>query len=154
MIYRGPGFLAVVWSGSSPIPLLSPLSRPKARPATYRKAEKERQLADERVGGGVGGVAKSYDGRESLVLCIYSILSEIEEEDVHVCVGEGWGGERGKGVTMGGMGGGGNPPETCPVSHKRVRGLVNLEGGGGPPPYTPKNNNIWKEKMLKLINWK
>ncbi len=45
MIYRGPGFLAVVWFGFSPIPF--PL------PATYRKNEKERQLADG-MGGGEG----------------------------------------------------------------------------------------------------
>ncbi len=53
MIYRGPGFLAVVWFGSSPTP--SPLSRQQARLATHRKTEKKRQLDDGRGGReGVG----------------------------------------------------------------------------------------------------
>ncbi len=67
---------------------------------------------------------------------------------VGVWQGGGGRGGRGRGRGRGeGWGGEGNPPETCPVSHKRVRGLVNLEGGAPPPPYTPKNNNIWKESM-------
>jgi hypothetical protein len=53
MIYRGPGFLAVIGFGSSPSPS-SPLSRQQGRPATHRKTEKERQLADWR--GRVAGV--------------------------------------------------------------------------------------------------
>jgi hypothetical protein len=36
MIYKGPGFLAIIWFGSSPTP----------SEATHRKTEKERQLAD------------------------------------------------------------------------------------------------------------
>ncbi len=51
MIYRGPGFLAVVWFGFSPIHSLT-LTRRKARPATHRKTEKERQVADGRGGRG------------------------------------------------------------------------------------------------------
>jgi hypothetical protein len=38
MIYRGPGFLAVV-RFSSPIPTPSPLSRQKAPPATHWKTK-------------------------------------------------------------------------------------------------------------------
>jgi hypothetical protein len=47
MVYRGPGFLSVVWFGSSPT---SPLSRQKARPATHRKTDKKRQCADKEGG--------------------------------------------------------------------------------------------------------
>ncbi len=43
MIYRGPGFLAVVWYGSPPLPL-SPSCPSEARPATTRKTEKEEKL--------------------------------------------------------------------------------------------------------------
>jgi hypothetical protein len=43
MIYRGPGFLADTWFGSTTTPLPS-----------VRKTKKERQLADERMGAGVG----------------------------------------------------------------------------------------------------
>ncbi len=50
MIYRGPGFLAVVWFGSSPTPSPPPVS--KSRPATHRKTKKERQFADGRRGKG------------------------------------------------------------------------------------------------------
>ncbi len=47
MIDKGPGFLAVVWFGSSPTPSApSPLCRQKARPATHRKTEKERKGVD------------------------------------------------------------------------------------------------------------
>jgi hypothetical protein len=56
--------------------LAHPLPRQYARPATYRKAEKERQLADER-GGGVGG-AKSYGGEKAWSSINYSILSEAD----------------------------------------------------------------------------
>ncbi len=54
---RGPGFLTVVWFGSSPIP--SPLSRQWALLATHRKTEKKRQLA---------GRSLIIRQRESLVL--------------------------------------------------------------------------------------
>ncbi len=47
-IYRGPGFLMVVWFGSSPSPSL-PLPS-EARQATHRKSEKEKQLAHGRWG--------------------------------------------------------------------------------------------------------
>ncbi len=71
MIYRGPGFLVVVWFGSSPTP--SPLSRQQVRPAaTHRKTKKERQLGDGREG--VGWVAESVRPQESLVLYKSSIL--------------------------------------------------------------------------------
>jgi hypothetical protein len=56
LLYRGPGFLAVVWFGSLPPP--HPL------PAIHRKTEKERQLAD---GRGVGE-EPSLRRRESTVL--------------------------------------------------------------------------------------
>ncbi len=64
MIFRGPGFLAVVCFGSSPTP--SQLSQ-EARTATRRKSEKERQLADGRRGGGWGRNQIIWQ-RESLVL--------------------------------------------------------------------------------------
>ncbi len=57
MIYRGPGILAVAWFGSSPSPY-PPLPSVSSTGAT-RETEKERQLADGRVGG--GGGAESYD---------------------------------------------------------------------------------------------
>jgi hypothetical protein len=48
MIYRGPGFLAdMIWL--LPHPLVTThisFSRQKARPATHRKTEKERQLVE------------------------------------------------------------------------------------------------------------
>ncbi len=68
MIYRGPGFLAVVWFASSP-------SLQLAWPATHRKTEKERQLADGRGGEGGGG-AKSYESEEALSSINHSIFSE------------------------------------------------------------------------------
>ncbi len=50
MIKRGPGFLAVVYdiALSTPPP---PPPHQQARPATHKTTEKERQLADGRVGG-------------------------------------------------------------------------------------------------------
>jgi hypothetical protein len=48
LIYRGLGFLAVVWCGSSPTPY-PPLPFVSS-PATQRKTEKERQAADGRGG--------------------------------------------------------------------------------------------------------
>ncbi len=59
MIYRRPGFLFVVWFGYSMHPNPLPVFRQQPRPATHRKTEKERQLADGSVGG--GGGAKSYN---------------------------------------------------------------------------------------------
>ncbi len=50
MIYRGPGFLAVVEFSSSPTPYpLHQYTRPAS--ATHRKTEKERQLTDGDGGG-------------------------------------------------------------------------------------------------------
>jgi hypothetical protein len=64
MIYRGPGFLAIVLFGYSPAhPPASSVSK-QALPATHRKTEKQRQLADVRGGGG-GGRAKSYDSEKA-----------------------------------------------------------------------------------------
>jgi hypothetical protein len=72
MIYRGRGFLAIVLFGSSLD--LSPSQPSEARPATHRKTEKERQLADGRERGSGGG-AKSYDGeKQSMILKNHSIL--------------------------------------------------------------------------------
>jgi hypothetical protein len=56
MIYRRPGFLAVVIL-LLPHPL--PLSPQYDGPATHRKTEKERQLADGREGKRGGRGAKS-----------------------------------------------------------------------------------------------
>jgi hypothetical protein len=54
IIYRRPGFLAAVSFGSSSSPF-PPVSIQEARPATQRKIEKERQLADGRdAGKGMG----------------------------------------------------------------------------------------------------
>ncbi len=52
--------------------LLTPLSRQLARPATHRKAMKERKLANGRRGG---GGAKSYDGEKAKFSINYTILS-------------------------------------------------------------------------------
>ncbi len=52
IIYRGPGFLAVVWYGSFPTPI-PPLSRQKARPGRLRKRDYS-ILADRWEGEGVG----------------------------------------------------------------------------------------------------
>ncbi len=62
-IYRVLGFLAIVWFGSSPI-TSPPFFFQQARPATYRKTEKERQLADGR-GGGEWEETKSYDDEKA-----------------------------------------------------------------------------------------
>jgi hypothetical protein len=48
---------------SPPPTLHPPLSGQKARPATYRKTEKERRLDDVRGGGGRG--TKLYDGEKA-----------------------------------------------------------------------------------------
>ncbi len=52
MIYRRPGFLAVVYD-LAPLPPLSPIPT-YARPATHRKTEKEKHLltGERKVGGG------------------------------------------------------------------------------------------------------
>ncbi len=63
MIYRGPGFLAVVWFGSCPIPFPS---LPSVS-STKKTEKKKRQLADERVGRGWGR-SQIIRRRESLVL--------------------------------------------------------------------------------------
>jgi hypothetical protein len=127
----------------SPSPSLSPV-RKLDRRHTGRLRKRENFLT--REGVGVGGGAKQ---RESLVLCkLLNNLWDWRRRCACVCVGRGggvkglrvwvwlWVGEGGRGMRRGeGWGGegvgGGNPPETCPVSHKRVRGLVHLEGGGG-----------------------
>ncbi len=65
MIYRGPGFLAVVRFGSSPtlLPHLSSVSST----ATHRKTEKEKTCCQERGERGGRG-AESYDRKKVLVL--------------------------------------------------------------------------------------
>jgi hypothetical protein len=63
MIYRGPD-RCMIWL----------LSRQETRPATHRKTEKERQLADGRGVGGGGG-AKSYEGEKTWPSINHSILS-------------------------------------------------------------------------------
>ncbi len=70
MIYRGPGALTVVCLAHRPPPPLS-----KARPATQRKTEKERQPADGRRGTAVGGGAKSYDSKKACSSRNPSVLS-------------------------------------------------------------------------------
>ncbi len=50
MIYRGPGFLALVWFGNSPTP--SPPSLVSKIDRRHRKTEKERNLAVDWGGGG------------------------------------------------------------------------------------------------------
>jgi hypothetical protein len=67
MIHRGPGFLpSYIWLLPHPLP---------PSPVTRSKAEKERQLADRRWGGGVGGGARSYVGEKSWSSINHSILS-------------------------------------------------------------------------------
>jgi hypothetical protein len=63
MIYRGPGFLAVVWMWLLS-PTLPPLPSKGSTTATHKKAEKERQLTEGRRGGGRGG-AKSYHSEKA-----------------------------------------------------------------------------------------
>ncbi len=63
MIYRGPGFLAVAWFGSSPTPSLPPSLPPSLSISSTggtQKTEKGRQLADKRGWGGT----KSYEGEK------------------------------------------------------------------------------------------
>jgi hypothetical protein len=53
MIYTGPGFLAIVYFGSSPAPYPPPLPSVRSTGGDTRETEIERQLADRR-GGGMG----------------------------------------------------------------------------------------------------
>ncbi len=79
MIPKGPGFLAVVWFGSSPTPfppLLSAsclffLSLPVCRRSSLLTGE----------GGGGGGGAKSYDGEKAWLSINHSILSVQGEQN-------------------------------------------------------------------------
>ncbi len=73
IIYRGPGFLAVVWLAPPPPPLTSISSTGD----TYRKTERERQLFDRRVGGGGVG-AKSYDSKNAWSSINHKILFGIK----------------------------------------------------------------------------
>jgi hypothetical protein len=73
MIYIGPGFLSIVWFGSSPT--LSPLSRQQARQAAHGKIKKERQLADAGGGGWGKERAKSDNGEKALSSVNHSTLS-------------------------------------------------------------------------------
>ncbi len=64
MIYRGPGFLSVVWFGSSPHPLNPPPTSPVSK-LDWRhtgRLKKERQLAD---GWGGGWGAESYHSKKA-----------------------------------------------------------------------------------------
>ncbi len=73
MIYRGPGFFAVVWFGSSPIPSpLPPLPSVSSTGGFERKATCWR----ERREGGVGRGAESYNAREPSIN--HSILSGLD----------------------------------------------------------------------------
>ncbi len=77
MIYRGPGFLAAVWFGSTPN-TPPPLSRQQARPATHRRLRKRDNLLAHRKGGGSGGRgrgAESYDPKKARPSINHSILS-------------------------------------------------------------------------------
>ncbi len=78
MIYRGPGFLAVVWFGSSPSPF--PVCQFDWR-HTGRLRKRENFLT--RVGEGWGEEPNSEKAWFSVN---GSVLSGIEEEDVHVHV--------------------------------------------------------------------
>jgi hypothetical protein len=64
MSNRRPGFLDVVLFGSSST-LSLPLQSVEARPGTYRKTEKERQIAEGGWGEGNGGGAESYDSKKA-----------------------------------------------------------------------------------------
>ncbi len=63
MMYRGPGFLAVLWLGSSPTlsPPPSPVSISATGDTQDQKTETESQLADGRMRGGGWRGAESYD---------------------------------------------------------------------------------------------
>ncbi len=67
MLYRGPGFLAVVYCDCMPHP--APFHQ-LARPATYKKTGKKKQLAHGiREGGGGLRSSPIMRPQESLVLC-------------------------------------------------------------------------------------
>ncbi len=70
MIYRGPGFLAVLWFGSSPTPSLPPIPSVSLTGETLEDRERETTWWRERRGGGSG--AKKARTWSSL---IHSILS-------------------------------------------------------------------------------
>jgi hypothetical protein len=81
--YRLPGFLAVVWFGSSATPLSLPLSLSKLdrRYTGDRKTEKERQFADRWSGREVGAKRRIIRPQESLVLyksvnCLWAFPSK------------------------------------------------------------------------------
>jgi hypothetical protein len=90
MLYRGPGFLAAVYFGSTPTPPPR-LSRQKDRPATHRKTEKERQVGDGRWEGDGRG-AESYDRKKALSMVFYKPLNTLwvphncQEEEVDLGV--------------------------------------------------------------------
>ncbi len=74
MIYRGPGFLDVVWFGSSPT--LSPLSRQQVVSLSLSSCVSPVNLTDWReIGGFGGGGAKSYEGEKVWSSINHSILS-------------------------------------------------------------------------------
>jgi hypothetical protein len=72
MIYGGSGFLRAVRFGSSP----NHFSVRQDRPAIHSKTENDRQLADGRRGGEVGGRgAESYDRRKAWSPIKHSMIS-------------------------------------------------------------------------------
>ncbi len=73
MIYRGPGFLAVIWFGSSPNPF-SPFPSVSSTGDT-QEDEKERQVVDGRGGGQGRGWAESYDHKKAWSSMNHSIFS-------------------------------------------------------------------------------
>jgi hypothetical protein len=73
MIYRGPGFLAVVWFGSTPTPT-SPVSKVDQRHTTQEDWERETIRWRERGKGGGRG-AESCDRMKARSVINHSILS-------------------------------------------------------------------------------
>ncbi len=75
MIYRGPGFLAIVWFDSSPTP--SPSSSGSKLDRQHTGTEKERQVMYWRERGEGGGWgAKPYDRKKAWSSINNSILSD------------------------------------------------------------------------------
>ncbi len=74
MIYRRPGFLAIVWFGSSPIPF--PLSRQQVVSLSHTSCASSVHRAFWREGG--GGVVKSYDKEKAWSSINYSILPGVQ----------------------------------------------------------------------------
>ncbi len=72
-IYRWPGFLAVVWFGSTPTP--SPLLSASSTGDT-QETEKERQFADGRFGKGMGVEPKHTTARKHWPSINHSIFSD------------------------------------------------------------------------------